>query len=221
MPARRCVLVVPCILLGVLLAGCGLVRLPRVLGSGTHATESRPLGDFTQIEFLGAGRVEVSIGELQPLQLSGDDNVLPLIETNVSDGKLVVRATRAFNAVQPLVLTVTVPNLIAVLLGGAGEIVVTGVANDALRADVIGAGQVALSGTTANLVLTVSGVGSLDASNLAAGAVSVEVSGTGSANVQALDTLDVTIDGVGSVTYSGDPAITQHISGLGTLRKTE
>lgn len=203
------------------LLGCGSWPLGRVVGSGTAATAARDVGDFTQVEFLGTGRVEVTIGDLQPLELTGDDNILPLIQTKVTDGKLLVRQTRTILPTQPLVIRATVPNLTALMLAGAGEIVVTALDNDGLQAAVTGAGTLTLSGQTAGLTLTLTGVGSADAAELVASAVTVDVSGAGSATVQAVDTLDVTITGVGSVTYSGDPVVTQHITGLGTLQKAE
>lgn len=201
------------------LLGCDAWPLGRVVGSGTAATATRDVGDFTQIEFLGTGRVEVTIGDPQPLELTGDDNILPLIQTRVTDGKLSVRPTRSFLPKQPLVVRATVTNLAAIVLTGAGEIVVTGLDNDGLQATVTGAGTLTLSGQTASLTVTITGAGSADAADLAASAATVSVSGAGSATVHAVDTLDVTIEGVGSVTYSGDPVVTQHISGLGTLQK--
>jgi hypothetical protein len=60
-----------------------------VIGSGKKASETRKVDSFTQLELLGVGRIEVTIGNRQPLELSGDDNILPLIETKVTDGKLV------------------------------------------------------------------------------------------------------------------------------------
>lgn len=198
--------------------GC-LAELFRVVGSGTIATTTRDVGAFTAIEFLGAGRIEITIGELKPLELTGDDNVLPLIETKVTNGRLVVRPTRPIRITQPLTLKATVPALAAITLSGAGAIVATGLDSDSLQIEVTGAGSVSLAGQTASLSIVLTGAGSVDAATLVANAATVNVSGAGSAFVDAVETLDVTITGVGSVTYSGEPTITQNITGLGSLKR--
>jgi Putative auto-transporter adhesin, head GIN domain len=190
-----------------------------VIGSGKEARETREVDNFTQLELLGVGRVEVTIGNLRPLEISGDDNILPLIETKVTDGKLVIRTMRSIRPVQPLLIKATASDLTAIMLSGAGEIAVTGIANDNLHAEVAGAGEVTLSGQTSNLVLTLAGVGSVDARELVAKAVTVDMSGAGRTDVSPVVSLHVTITGAATVTYSGEPTITQKITGVGKLKR--
>lgn len=197
----------------------GCVSGGSVIGSAKEARQTRGVDNFTQLELLGVGRVEVTIGNLQPLELSGDDNILPLIETKVTNGKLVIGTTRSIRPVRPLIIKATASNLTAMMLSGAGEIAVTGIANDNLRAEVAGAGEVTLSGQTSNLVLTLAGVGSVDARELVAKAVTVDMSGAGRTDVSAVVALHVTITGAGTVTYSGEPTITQKITGVGKLTR--
>ena len=202
-------------------SGCVSTRLSIVTGSGTQATETRNVDDFTEIKFLGAGRIDVTIGEPQALELSGDDNILPLIETEVTGGKLVIKPTRAIRTTTPLVLTITVPDVTSLQLDGAGDINITGIDNTRLSVEVAGAGNVMLNGQTENLTINLTGAGRANAENLPAGDVLVTLSGVGQVHVNAVDALDVTITGVGSVTYSGNPEITQNITGLGSLRRAE
>jgi hypothetical protein len=190
-----------------------------VIGSGKEARETREIGNFTQLELLGVGRVEVTIGNLRPLELSGDDNILPLIETKITNGKLVIRTTRSIHPVQPLIIKATALDLTAIMLSGAGEIATTGIANDNLHAEVAGAGEVTLSGQTSNPVLTLAGVGSVDARELVAKAVTIDMSGAGRTDVSPVVSLHVTITGAATVTYSGEPTITQKITGVGKLER--
>ena len=60
------------------------------------------------------------------------------------------------------------------------------------------------------------GVGSIDAHELVANAVTIDMSGAGRSPVASLQ---VTITGAGTVTYSGEPTITQKITGVGKLTK--
>jgi hypothetical protein len=67
--------------------------------------------------------------------------------------------------------------------------------------------------------VTVSGVGSYDGSDFATKTAKVNVSGVGSAIVNASDTLDATVSGVGNIEYLGNPKVTSHVSGVGTVKK--
>jgi hypothetical protein len=89
----------------------------------------------------------------------------------------------------------------------------------ALHVTMNGVGSVTLQGHATALMLSVSGTGSFDGSELASQTATVTVGGTGDAVVQVSDTLDATVSGVGSIEYIGDPKVTAHVSGVGTIRK--
>jgi hypothetical protein len=64
-----------------------------------------------------------------------------------------------------------------------------------------------------------SGAGDIDAGDLIAQDVEVDLSGAGGARVYAKEMLDVSISGMGSVRYRGEPQIRKNISGLGSLKR--
>ena len=61
-----------------------------VEGSGNIITEEREVAEFTKVHLKGSGNVIVSQGQTQSLQVKTDDNIMPLIETDVSDKKLTI-----------------------------------------------------------------------------------------------------------------------------------
>jgi hypothetical protein len=208
-----------------------------VIGSGKEARETREIGNFTELDLRGVGSVEVTIGNPRPLVISGDDNILPMIETKVTDGRLTIRSTRPVRPVQPLIIKATASDLATIMLSGAGEIKATasdlatvilsgageiatsGIANDNLRATLTGAGTITLSGQTSNLAITLTGTGTVDARKLVAKVATVDMSGAGRIDVSPVVSLHVTITGTGTVTYSGEPKITQKITGVGKLMR--
>jgi hypothetical protein len=203
-------------------AGCLLTDVVPAVGNGVAGTESRELAAFSEVAFLGAGRIEINIGDAEPVELSGDTNLLPLIQTLVIDDRLTVQPTRPILPTQPIVIRITVPNSTAVIVGGAGDIVVNGIDNERLRIELRGAGDITVTGTTGDLAILVTGAGRTDTSGLDASDVDVNIAGAGNVDVRATDTLDVSISGTGSVVYRGDPDVTQDITGLGTVsRATE
>ena len=82
-----------------------------------------------------------------------------------------------------------------------------------------GVGSVYLSGETQEFILHNSGVGKVHAFSLIAGYVEVTNAGVGDCEVFASQELDAIINGIGDVSYKGDPvSITYNISGIGKLQ---
>ena len=57
-------------------------------GSGNIITEEREVSAFNKIHLKGSGKVFLAPGEKQTLVIKTDDNIMPLIETDVSGNKL-------------------------------------------------------------------------------------------------------------------------------------
>ena len=70
-----------------------------------------------------------------------------------------------------------------------------------------------LSGTVDSQVVTISGTGEYDGENLESTTAEIAVDGAGDAVVRVSSQLDVTIRGVGSVEYIGNPEVDQNIRG--------
>ncbi len=88
--------------------------------------------------------------------------------------------------------------------------------------EVSGAGSGLLKGTSQSLELKIGkkGSGSIDASGLAVEEVKCDISGSGSMNVDASKSLEIKIDGSGSVTYKTLPRIYSHkLSGTGKVQQ--
>src|SRR5438874_537424 len=74
-------------LFGVGCVGCGM-DVTTVQGSGTRASETRQVDPFSAVDSVGAEDVTITIGAQQSITVEADDNILPLIETKVSNGRL-------------------------------------------------------------------------------------------------------------------------------------
>src|SRR5437660_12915469 len=89
-------------------AACMMVG---VHGSGVRKTEKRDLPAFNAIETSGAFEVNVDCQKPASFELEADDNLLPLVETEVRDGVLRVRTTRGYSSSGGIVLRIAVPDL--------------------------------------------------------------------------------------------------------------
>jgi Putative auto-transporter adhesin, head GIN domain len=199
-----------------LVAGCSITT-----GSGTVTTESRPVSGFSAVEISGVGELSIEQTGTESLSISAEDNVLPLLTSEVSGGTLKLEKKRnAFlRTTKPITYTVTVKDLTALAISGSATVRASQLKTPSLRVDISGSGKVTAAGTADDQKLEVSGSGSYEAADLTGKSATIDISGSGDANVNVSEMLDVHISGSGTVTYSGDPRITQDVSGSGKLIK--
>jgi hypothetical protein len=190
-----------------------------VHGSGVRKTEKRDLPSFTAIETIGAFEVQVTCRKPASFEIEGDDNLLPLIQTEVRNGVLRVSSTQRYSTSTPISLRITVPDLASVSNTGAGKFTVSDLKNDNFEVHSTGAGMVTVDGQSNNVKISSTGAGKIDAHDLRAGKVEVTVTGAASVDVYASEQLDVNVSGAGRVTYSGDAKVNKHINGAGQVNK--
>ena len=192
-----------------------------VHGSGVRKTEKRDLASFTSIETSGAFEVEVKCQKPGSFEIEADDNILPLVQTEVRGGVLHVTTTKGYSSSGGIVLRITVPDLESLKSTGAGKFHVSDIKNDSFEIQSTGAAEVVATGQSKSVKISSTGAGKIDAHNLRAETADVNVTGAASVDVYATDQLDVTVSGAGRVTYSGDPKVNKHISGAGQVTKKE
>jgi hypothetical protein len=211
---NRCLVAIVAVLL--VLTGCSVVS-----GSGQVASETRQVSGFTGIELSGIGEVTLVQGDAESLTIEADDNVLPVLTSEVENSVLHL-GTKPRTTVQtrnPIRYRVTLKDLTSIELSGSGSVSGANLQVNALRADISGSGTIDLAGTADQQEVNVSGSGRYEAAELPSRSVTIEISGSGNATVAASAELRVDISGSGTVTYSGDPTIDQSISGSGRLVK--
>lgn len=203
---------------GLLLSGC---MIGGVHGSGVRKTEKRDLPAFTSIETTGAFEVNVTCQKSVSFEIEADDNILPLVKTEVRDGVLHVTTTKGYSSTAGVMVRVNVPNLTGVKSTGAGKFHVSDVKNDNFEIESMGAATVTASGQSKALKINSTGAGEIDAHDLRAQKADVTVTGAAGVEISASDELDVTVSGAGRVVYSGNPKVTKHVSGAGQVTKKE
>ena len=70
-----------------LLSGCHH-KFGQATGSGTMKVEKRTVPSFTAVDISGAYNVEIAVQKEPGLEIEGDDNLLPLVTTEVRNGVL-------------------------------------------------------------------------------------------------------------------------------------
>ncbi|WP_343701336.1 head GIN domain-containing protein [Chitinophaga sp.] len=213
-----------------------------VSGSRHMAREERRPGEFSQVEVSGSMDVYITQGSAHLLSIEAEDNIVPLVETDIDGGELRIRFRRNTNirAHKPVKVYVTTPVLEGIDLNGSGDVEVkshfsspgrmhfglsgsgdlSGSFNAPIVAvDLAGSGNVELKGQTRDLRINIAGSGNCEADELLAETVDVNIAGSGNAQVHASRELKTNTLGSGDVRYKGEPSIKSSKLGSGSVRK--
>lgn len=230
--------------ISVIVSSCNFMGYHRIHGNGHVITEERALARVEKIKLSGVLDMELSPAPATSVKIEADENVLPYVITRMEDGFLVVRMRDhiLLSDAHPIKVYVTTPRLEEVHLSGSGNITgkgrftgadrlkakVSGIGNIVMEvntpevdATINGSGSITLSGETRNEEIQISGIGDFHGDGLKAETAKVKISGSGNARLYADKSLDARIAGIGSVYYKGNPAISQKISGSGSIQKQE
>jgi hypothetical protein len=198
----------------VLATGC-------TVGSGDVITESREVSGFDEIVLLGSGDVIIDMTGTESLEIEAEDNVMPLLTSDVIDGRLELGVEGSITTTRGITYTITAAELVGVTIRGSGDVNGTDISGDSFQVTIEGSGSVDLTGTSSDLKVRIAGSGDFDGRDLesATGTVTVTIDGSGGALVNVTDDLTVTINGSGDVEYMGDPVLHQTIDGSGDVSR--
>jgi len=222
----------------VILTGTTSCIYDTIDGNGIRASENRITGTFDKVKSSGSFDVYITKGDDYEVIVSAEENVIPFIETRVSDGILKIETedhTSIRNDI-PMEIFITTPELEGLKLSGSGtistdyfesdkmDIIVSGsgdiiTACDALEVEVSisGSGSVIISGNAKDAEFEISGSGNIKAANLSAEDCISKISGSGDVWISVDNFLDARISGSGNVFYYGEPQIDEKISGSGNV----
>jgi hypothetical protein len=219
-------------------AGCIIVINGKsAQGSGNIITGEREVSEFNKVHLKGSGNVFLALGEKQTLKIKTDDNIMPLIKTDVSGKKLTISHGKHYLRPTVFEVFITVNNLEDVVISGSGNVrgqdrfmadafyteisgsgdVDLEVETGRLESRISGSGSIRLSGKAEDYTVSISGSGEINAFDVQAKTVSVKISGSGNCRVYVTESLDAKISGSGDVYYKGRPRINTKISGSGSL----
>lgn len=206
------------LLVSAVVAGCHHMG-PGVRGSGKRVMQKRDVGDFKSISTQGAFDIHVVSQKPTSLELEGDDNIVSLISTEVTGGVLYLKSLRNYSVSEPIVFRISVQNLEALAVSGAGKIDISGLNNERFEIDSSGAPNIRVAGITKLIDIDSSGAAKIDTQKLQAARAVVDSKGVSKIDLDVKDQLDVKISGPSTVTYEGDPVVNKTVNGPGKLER--
>ena len=236
------VLLISGIFLGIsgLFASCS--HFPGIHGNGKIVKETRVVPAFDAIDLSGAWDVTLKQGPNQELTVETDENIMPLVRTEVVNGVLRIDVKKPIGHTTKMVLYITVKDLKKIDASGAVDIhtetciTVPELSIDASGAseaklelavqriilDCSGASKFKMSGKATDVKMDLSGASDIYAFDLLAENYDLEISGAGNAQISVSKKFKAEVSGAGTIRYKGSPTeINQDISGAGSIRKAD
>jgi hypothetical protein len=210
-------------------------------GNGVSGREARTITGFDSIAVASAIHATVGNGPWSSLVLTGDENLLPLIETTVSGNSLTVkvRGCVELEPTLPMKMTLTLPALVGVEASGASTLAAETAPSDSFRAessggatidvhglaaasttvDASGGSVVNLSGRSGTLGVDASGGAQVLTGTVSASAATVTASGDAEVEVDVSQSLTADLSGGSQLRVLGQPG-TRHVvtSGGATIQ---
>jgi hypothetical protein len=189
-------------------------------GSGHVVSESRDLSGFSGIDVGGIYKVDVTAQKDFAVQIEADDNLMPLIRTEVDGDVLRIESDKRMSPSSPILIHVYAPDISSLEVSGAASVDARDLDNSDLSIDSSGAAKIKVAGSTAKLTLDVSGGTGVDAQSLKAEDATVQASGASNVIVNVSGDLDTDASGASKIIYTGTPAnIKKNTSGAATVRQ--
>ncbi len=209
-----------------------------VFGSGKVVTESRTVHGFHQVAISGSGQLIIESGDAESLAITGDDNLLPLIRSEVQGGKIEIGPRQvALRPSQSIRYHLFIRQLdvlsisgavhvqagelrgqrLTLDLSGSSHVEIGHLDVDALEVGISGSGRIQAAGKARQQTVRISGSGDYLAGDLQSDRAEIAVSGSAHATLWADRALSARISGSGQVRYRGRPAIESHVSGSGRI----
>ena len=206
------------ILFAALAGGCSSNGIK---GSGNVVSETRSVSGVNVVELSGDTQLDIEQTGTESLTITADDNILPLLKSEVRDGRLRLGVETGYSpdAEQRVRYKLTVKDLNEIGLSGDGRVEAKNIATNRLKVSISGDGVIRAAGTAESQDISISGDGTYEGADLSSKSAEAHISGDGRSVVAVSGELKVNISGDGTVEYIGDPAVTKNISGDGSVRK--
>lgn len=229
--------------LGITATKCSSFITKGIKPSNNIITRDYKVSGFDQIQSSAIAEINYvqSTDGTYTLQIYGPDNFVELVTVSVKDNKLSLNMAKKNIKNAHLKIKISSPELKEVKLSsvasfniensfkaetfnaysdGVGAIQAKDIKCTNLSVSISGVGDARIAGETENAILKSHGVGSIDANNLKADNVVANSNGVGNILCYATKSLKAKANGVGSISYKGNPTEKElKKNGIGSIKQ--
>lgn len=195
-----------------------------IKGEGSTTSETRNVQAFQTVEANGSTNVTVYPSATDYVIVTGYENLIPVYETKVNNGRLILQFKDNYINVRNSNIHVSVysTQVSRIKINGSGDISVQPAqVSKYMNLEVNGSGEISFGDNQFNVVnCDVNGSGNINGVACHADTLNAKISGSGNIKMNVAKLLSVRISGSGNVDYWGRPVISDvDISGSGKINK--
>jgi hypothetical protein len=224
-------------------SGSGVFK-KTVKGNKIIVNKEINISDYAEIYFSIPGKMvyRQTPDKTPYLQITTDENILPLLEIETTTNHLKIRCKNNTNINPSQLIIYTNSSYLSkveaagsgtvhlkeeiksanmnIRISGSGKVVSDDLSCEKIQVAVTGSGKVELRGSGGGEAsYTVTGSGNIDISNYPARNVNCRVTGSGNVFVYAEDKLTAEVTGSGNIKYKGNPATNVRVTGSGNIKQ--
>lgn len=197
-------------------------RKDSIRGGGSITSEQRNISGFTGVEGNADIKVHIMRGSTSNVEVRGYSNLVAITETDIVNGKLVVKYQHEYYNVKNsnIEVYITMPSLDYVATNGSGDVWIDGFNNNSLSAYINGSSNMNISNCVYDhIFLDINGSGNIVAAGLLSNRCEATIHGSGDIEISCSQNLKARIYGSGDIRYWGTPSLDVAISGSGTVTR--
>lgn len=216
------------------------INLDQTNGNGNVVTETRNVGEFDQVRGTSGVDVFLTEGSQNQVVVEADENLQPIIETEVRDGKLIITTSENIGRSKAKKVHVTYTNLTAIesssgadvegrsviksqsltLAASSGSDLKVEIFSQDVDAQTSSGADITVSGKAAHLKARASSGSDLNAKNLIVATCEANASSGADITVHVKERLDTEASSGGDINYYGNPAaVNTHDTVSGSVHK--
>ena len=232
------------ILSATFLISCGEIFSPTIKGNGKIVEKTINLANVNEILNSGIFNVIIKQGDMENARIETDENIMEYVSTKIENNKcsFITKDHINYNPTKANIY-INLKKIQLVTNSGTGNINIigfscqdplklinTGTGNCNLNATIThelsiennGVGTMNLNGRSNSLFIDNSGVGNIDAYSFMVDTADIQNNGVGSVNICVSKLISVSNNGVGNISYKGNPIVKEiNKNGIGTIKKVD
>lgn len=192
-----------------------------IVGNGIQRSEVRSVAAFNALDVGGVFSATAQVGRAdQQVVITGDENLLPYITTEVQGDELSIGAQQGISLQPKLPLTadIQVQSLNRASTSGLARLTVQGVNEPSFDFESSGKSSGTVIGTASQVNLESSGGSSINAGELRAQRAEAGASGTSTLTINASESLTARASGKAKMFFLGNPTVQKRVSGKGSVQ---
>jgi hypothetical protein len=170
-----------------------------VSGNGKAISQERTVGEFTGVTLSGVAKINIHFADNNRVVVTTDSNIQDIVTTATENNILNVDLKRDVKNVG-IIVDVYLPRIDMINLKGVGNIEIE-------------------EGRGLDLEIRHTGVGNINLEKYCVENATVIYKGVGNIKIWAINSLNGTGSGVGSIQYKGSPRMNMHFDGVGGFKQ--